>query len=70
MTLSVMMISMAMAGIASQYHGPRTIAWVAGVLSSTTAIFWGWANWKGKLVEPEVLAVEPEEIEVQTEQKA
>jgi hypothetical protein len=64
------MISMAMAGIASQYHGPRTIAWVAGVLSSTTAIFWGWANWKGKLVEPEVLAVEPEEIEVQTEQKA
>jgi MFS family permease len=70
MTWSVMMISMAMAGIASQYHGPRTIAWVAGVLSSTTAIFWGWANWKGKLVEPEPLAVEPEEIEVQIEQKA
>ena len=27
---------------------------VAGILSSTTAIFWGWANWTGRLPEPPV----------------
>jgi MFS family permease len=67
MTWSIMMISMAAAGVASQFHGPRTIGLVAGVLSSTTAIFWGWANWRGKLTEPEPLAVEPEEVEVHGE---
>jgi hypothetical protein len=39
------------------------IATCAGVLSSTTALFWGWANWTGRLPEP---AVQPqgEELEV------
>ncbi len=64
---STMMVSMALAGFASQYHGPRTIGLVAGVLSSTTAIFWAWANWKGKLPEPATLGVEPEEVEVHGE---
>jgi len=67
LTWSTMMISMALAGVASQYHGPRTIGLVAGILSSTTAIFWGWANWAGKLPEPDALAVEPAEVEVHGE---
>jgi MFS family permease len=67
LTWSVMIISMALAGIASQYRSPRTIGLVAGILSSTTAIFWGWANWAGKLPEPERLAVEPEEVEIHGE---
>ena len=49
---SVMMLSMMAAGIASQYYDPRTIGSVAGVLSSTTAIFWGWAHFTGRLPEP------------------
>jgi predicted MFS family arabinose efflux permease len=67
LTWSTMMISMALAGVASQYHGPRTIGCVAGILSSTTAIFWGWANWAGKLPEPDALAVEPGEVEIHGE---
>jgi MFS family permease len=64
---SVMMVSMMAAGIASQYQDPRTIGAVAGVLSSTTAIFWGWAHWTGRLPEPEREGVNPEEIEVHEE---
>jgi MFS family permease len=64
---STMMVSMTAAGIASQYHSPRTIGWVAGVLSSSTALFWGWADWKGKLPEPEPLSVEPSEVEIHGE---
>ena len=41
MVWSTMMISMMLAGIASQYYDPRLIAAVAGVLSSMTAVFWG-----------------------------
>jgi MFS family permease len=58
------MLSMTAAGIASQYHSPRTIGLVAGILSSTTAIFWGWADWKGKLPEPESLTEEAPELEI------
>lgn len=49
---SVMMISMAAAGIASQYAGPRTIGLVAGALGSLTAVLWAWADWSGRLPEP------------------
>jgi hypothetical protein len=45
----VMMLSMGAAGVASQYWDPRTIGAVAGALSSTTAVFWGWANITGRL---------------------
>jgi len=64
---STMMVSMALAGVTSQYHGPRTIGLVAGILSSTTAIFWGWANWAGRLPEPAQLGVPPEDVEVHGE---
>ena len=55
------------AGIASQHYSPRTIGAVAGVLSSTTAIFWGWANWTGRLPEPEVSGADPDDLEVHGE---
>jgi hypothetical protein len=51
-TWSVMMVSMMLAGAASQSWNPRTIGTVAGLLSSTTAIFWGVANAAGRLPEP------------------
>jgi hypothetical protein len=67
---SVMMLSMLLAGVASQYWDPRTIGAIAGVLSSTTAIFWGWMNWRGRLPEPKREGIEPEEIEVHGEPAA
>jgi len=39
-TWAMMMISMMGAGIASTHYSPRTIGTVAGLLSSSTAIFW------------------------------
>ena len=63
-TWSVMLLSMMAAGIASERYDPRTIGTVAGVASSTTALFWAWANWTGRLPEPARDGVEPEEIEV------
>ena len=52
LTWTMMMISMMGAGIASTHYTPREIGTVAGLLSSTTAIFWGWANWSGRLPTP------------------
>jgi hypothetical protein len=46
------MVSMMGAGIASMHYDPRIIGTVAGLLSSTTAIVWGWANWTGRLPRP------------------
>jgi MFS family permease len=66
-TWSVMMISMLLAGVASQYWDPRTIGTIAGVLSSSTAIFWGWADFTGRLPEPAREGVEPDEIEIHGE---
>ena len=66
-TWSVMLLSMMGAGIASQYWDPRTIGAVAGALSSTTAIFWGWAHFTGRLPKPEYTGIEPEEIEIHGE---
>jgi MFS family permease len=63
-TWLTMMLSMAAAGLASEHVSPRVIGAWSGALSSTTAIFWAWANWKGRLPEPEVAGVEPEDIEV------
>ena len=65
MTWSTMMLSMMAAGVASQYYDPRVIAAWAGVISSTTAFFWGWANWTGRLPEPAVQ--DAAEIEVHGE---
>ena len=63
-TWAMMMLSMMGAGIASTHYSPRTIGTVAGLLSSTTAIFWGWANWTGRLPFPEACGVEMEEVEI------
>jgi MFS family permease len=64
MQWSTMMLSMAGAGVASQTWSPRTIGVFSGLLSSSTAFFWLWANWTGRLPEPAREGVEPEEIEV------
>ncbi len=54
MTWSTMMLSMMGAGLASQHFAVRAIGAASGLLSSSTAVFWGWANWTGKLPEPAV----------------
>ncbi len=64
MQWSVMMLSMGGAGVASESWSPRTIGVLSGMLSSSTAFFWLWANWTGRLPEPAREGVEPEEIEV------
>jgi MFS family permease len=67
MVWTTMLLSMMAAGVASQYWDPRTIGAIAGVLSSTTAIFWAWANATGRLPEPAREGVAREEIEVHGE---
>jgi MFS family permease len=64
MQWSTMMLSMAGAGVASESWSPRSIGVVSGLLSSSTAFFWLWANWSGRLPEPAREGVEPDEIEV------
>ncbi len=59
LTWSMMMISMMAAGAASISYSPRTIGAWAGAISSTTAVFWAWANWRGKLPEPPVQSIVP-----------
>lgn len=63
MNWSTMMLSMLAAGTASQYVSIRAIGAASGALSSSTAIFWGWANWTGRLPEPAVTA-DPEAVEI------
>jgi MFS family permease len=65
MNWSTMMLSMMAAGMASQYFSIRLIGACSGVLSASTAIFWGWANWTGRLPEPSVTEDE-EAVEVHT----
>jgi hypothetical protein len=67
MQWSVMMVSMTLAGLASQHYEARLIGSVAGALSSSTAVFWAWAHVTGRLPEPEREGVEPEEVEVHGE---
>jgi hypothetical protein len=64
LTWTMMMLSMMGAGIASTHYSPRTIGVVAGLLSSSTAIFWGWANWSGRLPLPETCGVDMQELEI------
>lgn len=65
MTWATMMLSLLLAGVASLRVSPRLIGALAGALSSTTAIFWGWANWAGRLPEP---ASEDDAVEVSAAQ--
>src|SRR5579862_8279277 len=64
MQWSTMLLSMACAGAASEMTSPRTIGLVSGLLSSSTAFFWLWANWTRRLPEPALEGVDPAEIEV------
>jgi predicted MFS family arabinose efflux permease len=63
-TWLTMMMSMGVAGLVSDHVGPRVVGAWSGVISSTTAIFWAWANWTGRLPEPELSGVQPEDVEV------
>jgi MFS family permease len=51
-TWSVMMLSMMAAGAASTVYNPRVIGAWSGAISASTAFFWMWANWSGRLPEP------------------
>ncbi len=63
-TWMTMIVSMGITGLVADHVNLRLIGAVSGVLSSTTAIFWGWANLSGRLPEPALAGVEPEEVEV------
>ncbi len=67
LTWSTMLLSMAAAGIASQHHHPRVLGAWAGAASASTAIFWGWANWTGRLPEPPSVGIDPDDVEVHGE---
>jgi len=62
-----MMFSLSAAGAASEIMSPRTIGAWAGALSGLTAVFWGWANWKGLLPEPPLKGIDPLDVEVRRE---
>jgi predicted MFS family arabinose efflux permease len=63
-TWLTMMLSMGTAGFATIHVSPRVIGAWSGLLSSTTAIFWAWANFAGRLPEPELAGIDPDEVEV------
>lgn len=69
-TWMTMMVSMSVAGWASDHASPRVIGSVAAVFSTSTAFWWGWANFAGKLPEPALDGVDPAEIEVHGEPAA
>lgn len=55
LTWGMMMLSMSAAGLATSNGKVETIRLVgaiSGLLSGTTAIWWTWLNWRGKLPEP------------------
>jgi MFS family permease len=67
-TWSTMMLSMMAAGAASISYSPRVIGIWSGAISSTTAVFWTWANWSGRLPEPprlEVAAADEDEVKAE-----
>jgi hypothetical protein len=64
LTWSVMLISMMAAGIASRKYDPRTIGVFSGILSTSTAFFWAWAHWTGRLGKPLPVGIDREEVEV------
>ena len=52
MSDAVMMLSLGAASAATMHYPVRTIGMIAGALSASTALFWAWAVWAGKLPEP------------------
>jgi predicted acyltransferase len=64
LTWAMVMLSVTATGVASETVDPRIIGLCAGFVSSLTAVGWGWANHKGRLPEPSLRGIEPEEVEV------
>lgn len=64
LTWATMMLSMTGAGLASGSFTPRQIGAVSGILSSMTAFFWAWADFTGRLPQPQPEGVAPEEVEI------
>jgi hypothetical protein len=56
---SVMIFSLAAAGIATKYAGPRSIGLVAGGFGMLTALVWAWMDFSGYLTEPVQVCTEP-----------
>lgn len=54
---ATMMLSMTLASVATEFWQTRTIGLIAGLLSTSTAFFWAWANAAGKLRRPPQRAV-------------
>ena len=69
-TWMMMMVSMSVAGWATDHVSPRVIGSVAAFFSMSTAFWWGWANFAGKLPEPALAGVDPDEVEVHGEPAA
>jgi len=68
LTWSMMLVSMMGAGTASIAYSPRTIGAWAGAISSTTALFWWWNDWRGKLPEPPEQIIAPgADLEIKAE---
>jgi predicted MFS family arabinose efflux permease len=63
-TWMTMIVSMGITGLVADHVSPRLIGAVSGVLSSSTAFVWAWANLTGRLPEPSLEGVEPDEVEV------
>ncbi len=67
MTWGTMMLSLSAAGWASEYVSPRTIGAWAGAFSTLSAVGWTWANLTGRLPEPGLEGIDPDEVEIRTQ---
>jgi MFS family permease len=61
LTNATMMLSMTAASLAVMRYSPRTVAFVAGLLSASTALFWAWAVFTKRLPEPAVREAEEQD---------
>ena len=67
MTWGMMMLSLTVAGLASDYWSPRTIGAWAGGAATLTACLWTWAHLAGKLPEPPLAGIDPDAVEIRTQ---
>jgi MFS family permease len=67
MTWGMMMISLTVAGLATDHVSPRVIGAWAGGFAVLTACLWTWAHLAGKLPEPPREGIDPDDIEIRTQ---
>ena len=67
MIWATMMLSLTVAGFASEFVSPRTIGTWAGAFGTLTALVWTWANLSGRLPEPTLDGIDPDEVEIRTQ---